>query len=133
MWLPAGEAFSKEEGRTPKKGDAVCLAAGKAHERLRAGRRYTVRNVGGFGDIGLSDAATGEEIEAFFFGRALEKMKDDEATMLKNTFAEYATASVAWNARKKAEAAHGALQRRMVKKNPLVPIFTSAVHGLNGN
>ena len=77
--------------------------------------------------------ATGEEIEAFFFGRALEKMKDDEATMVKNTFDEFATASVAWKARKRTEAAHGALQRRMVKKNPLVPIFTSAVHGLNGN
>ena len=51
----------------PKERDAVCLAAGQAHERLRAGRRYTVRWVGSGGDnICLTDAATGKEIDGSF-------------------------------------------------------------------
>ena len=48
----------------PKKGDAVCLAAGQAHEKLRAGRGYTVCEVGH--NIGLTDAATGKEISGYF-------------------------------------------------------------------
>ncbi len=46
-WLPAEEAFSWEERRIPKEGDAVCLAAWKVGvtDKLRAGRRYTVREI----------------------------------------------------------------------------------------
>ena len=52
----------------PKEGHAVCLAAGRAHPKLRAGRRYTVRRINsGFGlSLYLADAATGEEIDGSF-------------------------------------------------------------------
>ena len=50
----------------PKQGDAVCLAAGQSHPKLRAGRRYTVTAVAYDGDIQLADAATGEEIDEWF-------------------------------------------------------------------
>ena len=46
----------------PKQGHAVCLAAGRAHPKLRAGRRYTVRRIHSDGDLSLADAATGEAI-----------------------------------------------------------------------
>jgi len=51
----------------PKQGDAVCLAAGQSHPKLRARRRYTVREVDSGmldgGDIKLADAATGWQID----------------------------------------------------------------------
>ena len=56
----------------PKEGDAVCLAAGQSHPKLRAGRRYTVREVGSgmfggeYGSIKLADAATGERFDQWF-------------------------------------------------------------------
>ena len=51
----------------PKQGDAVCLAAGQSHPKLRARRRYTVTYVdSGFGSIQLADAATGEAIDGYF-------------------------------------------------------------------
>ena len=50
----------------PKQGDAVCLAAGQSHPKLRAGRRYTVTEVHSSGTIGLADAATGEQIDGYF-------------------------------------------------------------------
>ena len=66
LWLPAGAAFSKDAGgRMPKQGDAVCLAAGRSHPKLRAGRRYTVTEVDIICNIQLADAATGEEIDGF--------------------------------------------------------------------
>ena len=46
----------------PKKGHAVCLAAGRAHPKLRAGRRYTVTEINSV-YLSLGDAATGEAIE----------------------------------------------------------------------
>ena len=50
----------------PKQGHAVCLAAGRAHPKLRAGRRYTVRVIK-YGDwLYLADAATGEAIDGRF-------------------------------------------------------------------
>ena len=68
MWLPAGEAFSKEEGRMPKEGDAVCLAAGKVDEKgeLSPGRGYTVRwtitrKSTSDDEVNLNDARTGKE------------------------------------------------------------------------
>ena len=50
----------------PKQGDAVCLAAGQSHPKLRAGQGYTVTKVDRDGDIVLADAATGEEIGGWF-------------------------------------------------------------------
>ena len=51
----------------PKQGDAVCLAAGQSHPKLRAGRRYTVWQVDSdTGQISLADAATGEKIGGYF-------------------------------------------------------------------
>ena len=47
----------------PKQGDAVCLAAGQSHPKLRARRRYTVTKVHSDGGIKLADAATGEKID----------------------------------------------------------------------
>ena len=46
----------------PKQGDAVCLAAGQLHPKLRARRRYTVTKVDNHYGIELADAATGEKI-----------------------------------------------------------------------
>ena len=50
----------------PKQGDAVCLAAGQSHHKLRAGRRYTVTKVDSDRWIWLADAATGEQIDGCF-------------------------------------------------------------------
>ena len=50
----------------PKEGHAVCLAAGRAHPKLRVGRRYTVTRLLSAGDFSLADAATGEEIDGSF-------------------------------------------------------------------
>ena len=71
--------------------------------------------------------ASGEEIEAFFFGRALDKMKDDEMTMVKNTFDEYTDASLAFRQRKRT--AKLTQRRKSVslrRTNPLVPVFAAA-------
>ena len=51
----------------PKEGDTVCLGAGRAHPKLRAGRRYTVRRIDSdLGWLYLADAATGEAIDGDF-------------------------------------------------------------------
>ena len=70
----------------PKQGDAVCLAAGQSHPKLRAGRRYTVRRVnsmfGGGTSIRLADAATGEAIDAFFWPSSLAPATEAECLAL---------------------------------------------------
>ena len=43
---------------------------------------------------------SGAEVEAFFFGKALDRMADDEPAMLRATFEGYADASLACAARK---------------------------------
>lgn len=71
--------------------------------------------------------ATGKEIEAFFSNRALDKMKDDEMTMVKNTFDEYTDASLACRQRKRT--ARLTQRRKSVslrRTNPLVPVFAAA-------
>ena len=50
----------------PKQGHTVCLAAGRAHPKLLAGRRYTVRRIESDGYPVLADAATGERIDGYF-------------------------------------------------------------------
>ena len=53
----------------PKQGDAVCLAAGRSHPKLRAGRGYTVTYADSDGGwIQLADAATGEQIDGPHYG-----------------------------------------------------------------
>jgi len=66
----------------PKEGDAVCLAAGMETGVLRAGRRYTVRNIWDCGNIWLNDARTGERIGGEFSPSLLAPATEAECLAL---------------------------------------------------